>query len=116
MTTDNPTGGASYSPPTSSMALICLIAGLLGLTFFPLVGSIVAVITGPMAKREIRDSAGALGGEGIASVGVILGWVGIGLALLGCCIAAAVFAMMFALIPWFNNSSSMMIYGLLAMI
>jgi len=81
-------GGGSYSPPTSSMAIISLIAGILGLTFVPMIGSIVAVITGPMAKKEIRESRGAVGGEGLATAGVILGWIGIGLTVLGLCIAA----------------------------
>jgi len=65
----------SYSPPTSSMAVVSLVAGILGLSLFPFVGSIVAVITGNMAKNEIRDSRGALGGEGLAKAGVILGWI-----------------------------------------
>ena len=79
-------GGEPYSPPTSSMAIVSLIAGILGLTFVPMIGSIVAVITGPMAKKEIRESRGAVGGEGLATAGGILGWIGIGLTVLGLCI------------------------------
>lgn len=75
----------SYSPPTSSMAVVSLVAGILGLSLFPFIGSIVAVITGNMAKNEIRDSRGALGGEGLAKAGVILGWIGIVLGILGIC-------------------------------
>ncbi|PWH19711.1 MAG: hypothetical protein DDG59_02045 [Anaerolineae bacterium] len=75
----------SYSPPTSSMAIVSLVAGILGLSLFPFIGSIVAVITGNMAKNEIRDSRGALGGEGLAKAGVILGWIGIILGILGFC-------------------------------
>jgi hypothetical protein len=67
------------------MALISLIAGILGLTFVPFIGSIVAVITGPMAKREILESQGALGGEGLATAGIVLGWIGIGLGVLSIC-------------------------------
>lgn len=75
----------SYSPPTSSMAVVSLVAGILGLSLFPFIGSIVALITGNMAKNEIRDSRGALGGEGLAKAGVILGWIGIILGILGIC-------------------------------
>ena len=39
---------------TSTMAIISLVAGILGLSLLPLVGSIIAVITGPIAKREHR--------------------------------------------------------------
>lgn len=75
----------SYSPSTSTMAIVSLVTGILGLSLFPFIGSIVAVITGNMAKNEIRDSRGALGGEGLAKVGVILGWIGIILGILGIC-------------------------------
>ncbi|MCS6907026.1 MAG: DUF4190 domain-containing protein [Anaerolineales bacterium] len=81
----------SYSPPTSSMAVVSLVAGILGLSLFPFIGSIVAVITGNMAKGEIRNSRGALGGEGLAKAGVILGWIGIGLGVLGICGAIIAF-------------------------
>jgi len=87
-----PPGGMSTAPPNSSMAIISLIAGILGLTFFPLLGSLVAVITGPMAKKEIRESMGALGGEGLATAGMVLGWIGIGLSVVGLCVVGAVFA------------------------
>lgn len=85
-------GSPSPAQPTSSMAILSLIAGILGITFFPIVGSIIAVITGPMARKEIRESGGALGGEGLATAGMVLGWVGIGLTVLGLCIAGAFIA------------------------
>ena len=69
----------------STTAIISLIAGVAGLTVFPVVGSIVAVILGHMAKGEIARSGGALGGGGAATVGLVLGYVGIGLTVLGLC-------------------------------
>jgi hypothetical protein len=72
-----------YSTPTSSMAIISLIAGILGITFFPTVGSVIALITGYMARKEIDQSSGSLGGQGLATAGIVLGWIGIAL---GCCI------------------------------
>ena len=86
-------GGTPYQVPNSSMAIISLIAGILGLTLFPLLGSIVAVITGSMAKKEIQESAGALGGEGMATAGQVMGWIGIGLSAIGVCVACVVFAL-----------------------
>ncbi len=91
-----PTGGAQ-APPTSNTAIISLIAGILGLSLFPIIGSIVAVITGQMARREIRESAGTLGGEGLATAGLVLGWVGIGLTVLGLCIGGAFFVIPFCI-------------------
>ncbi len=83
--------------PNSSMAILCLVAGILGLTIFPVLGSIVALITGPMAKREIRESGGTLGGESLAQVGIILGWIGVALTVLGVCFFGVIFALPFCL-------------------
>jgi hypothetical protein len=72
-----------YAPsrPTNSMAVVSLIAGIAGLTIFFFVGSIVAVITGPMARKQIAQT-GEEGG-GMATAGIIMGWIGIGLGAVG---------------------------------
>jgi len=92
-----PPGGTSYSLPNSTLALVSLIMGILGLSFVPFLGSIVAVITGPLAQREINESNGTLGGEGLAKAGIILGWIGIGLGIIGICIGGFVFAIPFCM-------------------
>jgi hypothetical protein len=87
-----PASGPAPAPaaaPTSTMAIVSLVSGVLGLSLLPVVGSIVAVITGPIAKRDIYASGGAQTGEGLATAGAILGWVGIGLTVVGLCIAGA---------------------------
>jgi len=86
-------------PQNSNLAIISLISGILGLTFLPLIGSIIAVITAPMAKKEINESEGMLTGEDMAKVGQILGWVGI--VLLGsiACCCLAFLALVIILIP-----------------
>jgi len=83
-----------YTPPAtgsqnSGMAIASLVASILGLTLVPTIGSIIGVILGYMARNQIRDSGGAVGGEGLAQAGIIIGWVGIGLAVVGFCIALA---------------------------
>ncbi len=90
---------APFSPPNSSMALISVIAGILGLTIFPFAGSVVALITATMAKKEIQESAGALAGEGLVKTGLILGWIGIGLTILGLCFAGVLIGITLCLIP-----------------
>lgn len=69
--------------PTSGTAISALIFGIGGLTFLPFLGSIVAVILGPMARSDIRRRPDEVTGDGIALVGLVLGWIGIGLTVLG---------------------------------
>lgn len=63
-----------YAPPNSTMAVVSLVSGILGWVMLPLIASVVAVITGHMAKNEIRDSGGRVGGDGLATAGLILGY------------------------------------------
>ncbi len=60
---------------TSALAITSLVSGLLGWTFLPLVGSVVAIITGHMARSEIRQANGQLEGDGLAIAGLVLGWI-----------------------------------------
>jgi hypothetical protein len=52
------------------------VLGIGGFVVFPVVLSILAIVLGNAAKREIRERPG-LGGEGMASAGVVLGWIGV---------------------------------------
>ena len=74
------------APPTSGLAIGSLIASILGLTLLPTIGSVIGLILGYMARSQIRDSGGAIGGEGLAKAGIILGWIGVALAVLGVCL------------------------------
>src|SRR5690606_23426388 len=68
------------APSTSGLAVTSLPAGIFGWLMFPARPSLVAVITGHMARSEIRRSAGSIDGDGIALAGLILGWINLGLA------------------------------------
>jgi hypothetical protein len=46
--------------PNSNLAIVSLVMGILGWTLLPTLGAIVAIITGHMAKNEIRKSNGGL--------------------------------------------------------
>jgi len=99
-------GYYASSAPNSTLAIVALVAGILGVSLFPLIGSLVAVIVGPMAKREIDESGGTLGGENLAQIGIILGWVGLALSLCGCCIAIGVFGFSFFMAMFAISSES----------
>ena len=59
---------------TSVMAIVSLVSGILGWTLLPWLGSIVAVITGHMARKEIRSNLDTKEGDGLALAGLIMGW------------------------------------------
>lgn len=90
----------SYNVPNSSLAVVSIIAGILGFTLFPLLGSIIALVTGYMARNEIQESIGSIGGDGLATAGIILGWIGVGMSVIGFCIAGAVIGFSFCMIPF----------------
>lgn len=66
---------------TSSLAIASLVSGVLGWTLLPFIGALVAVITGHMARGEIRAAGGRLDGDGLAVAGLVLGWTSIALSL-----------------------------------
>lgn len=65
---------------TSGYAIASLILGIAGFFVFPIVPSILAIVFGQKARDELRRDP-TIGGEGLATAGIVLGWVGI--ALLG---------------------------------
>ncbi len=73
-------------PQTSTMATVSLISGILGWTILFGIASVVAVITGHMAKSEIKRSGGMLGGDGMATAGLVLGYVNLALVIVGICL------------------------------
>jgi hypothetical protein len=64
------------SEGTSGNAIASLVLGILGFVVFPLVPSILAIVLGRSAKRDIAARPG-LGGEGMATAGIVLGWIGV---------------------------------------
>ncbi len=69
------------TPPTSGMATASMVIGIASFVVFPLVGHILAIVFGYLARNEIRNSGGRIGGSSFATAGIILGFVGIGLSL-----------------------------------
>ncbi len=68
---------------TSVMAVASLVAGILAWVMLPVLGPIVAVITGHMARAEIRRSQGRITGDGLAIGGLVLGYLQLAMVLLG---------------------------------
>lgn len=73
------------APETSTLAVVSLVAGILSFMVLPVIGGLAAVITGHMARNEIRDSQGRLTGDGLATAGLVLGYANLALGLCGLC-------------------------------
>jgi len=70
------------APPksTNGLAIASMVLGILWVYW---IGSILALIFGYVAKGQIDAAGGAQGGRGMAIAGIVLGWVGIGVLMLG---------------------------------
>jgi hypothetical protein len=102
-------GQTPIYPQTSTLAVISLISGIASYFIVPLFGAIAAIITGNIAKKDIKESAGRLTGDDMAKWGMILGWINIGLSLIGLCVVMliliGVISLPLCLLPftnWFN--------------
>ena len=75
-----PATTAGAAPPTNQLAIVSLVAGIASFAILPVVGAIIAVITGHMARSQIRRTGE--GGSGLAVIGLILGYVHLALGVL----------------------------------
>jgi Domain of unknown function (DUF4190) len=71
--------------PTSGLAVASLVLGILWLFW---IGSILALIFGYIARKDIRKTG--KDGGGLAIAGIVLGWVGVGTLALYAVLAVAV--------------------------
>lgn len=72
---------ARAAPRTNVLAVISLVAGLCGFSLVPLLGSIVAVITGHLALAQIGDQDDRA--SNLARAGLWLGYLAMALIVLG---------------------------------
>lgn len=78
------TNRTNYSPRTYGLAIASLVLSITGmLPILPVIGSIAGIVTGNIARKEIKTHPDWYTGEGVAKAGIILGWIGIGLFILG---------------------------------
>ena len=77
--------GYGFPPPqrTNGMAIASLVLGILWLYW---IGSILALVFGYVARKQIRERGDS--GDGMAIAGIVLGWVGVG--ILGIALIAAI--------------------------
>jgi NADH:ubiquinone oxidoreductase subunit 5 (subunit L)/multisubunit Na+/H+ antiporter MnhA subunit len=71
----NPLAQLQPTRQTSGMAIASMVLGILWIYWL---GSILALVFGYLAKSDIRRSEKQLEGNGLATAGIVLGWVGTG--------------------------------------
>ena len=77
--------------PSSTLAIVSLVSAILGFTFVPVIGTIVALITGYMARSETRSIPPRASGDGLATAGIIMGWIQVALFVITVCCGIAYF-------------------------
>ncbi|PJK13682.1 hypothetical protein CO613_09300 [Lysobacteraceae bacterium NML07-0707] len=70
----------AYPRQTSGLAITSLVCGILG--FFTGITAIIAIVTGHMARSEIRRTPDRYEGDGLALAGLVMGYLVTGLYLL----------------------------------
>jgi hypothetical protein len=98
--------GPVAAVPTSGRATTALVLGLMSLISFGFVLGIPAMVIGRRAQRDIRESQGRLGGEGLATAGFWTGLVGTIWSLLAFVIVVAIFIFGVALFSQVDTSCS----------
>lgn len=75
----SPYGAPVVQATTNGLAIASMVLGILWLYW---IGSILALVFGYVAKGQIDRSAGRQTGRGMAIAGIVLGWIGVAMAVI----------------------------------
>jgi hypothetical protein len=89
--------------PANSLAVVSLILGIASFSMFPLLGAIGAVITGHLAKQELKAYPDRYSGGGLATAGLILGYAHLALILISIVLVIIALIMLPALTMWVKD-------------
>jgi hypothetical protein len=84
-----PAGQFVRVPDTNGLAVASLLFGIVWLGG---IGSLAALVLGYRARREIRISAGGQRGSSLATIGIVLGWIGIAMLVIAAVAAGVLLA------------------------
>jgi hypothetical protein len=73
-------GAVPASAGNNGMAVAALVCGIAG--FLCIIPAILGIIFGFVAKGQIRDSGGVQGGDGMATAGIVLGFVWVAISII----------------------------------
>ena len=106
-----PAAGYAYTtaPKTNPLAIGSLVCSLVSCG----IGSIAAIVLGHMAKKQIKESGGTQTGDGLATAGLVLGYIGVVVGIGFLILYITVLATSEDLNNDFNNGFCMAALGLL---
>jgi hypothetical protein len=78
----DPTPPDQLSAPVRETNGSAVVSVLLGVLWLAGIGSVLALVFGYRARREIKNSEGSQKGSTLATVGIVLGWVGVAMLLI----------------------------------
>ena len=92
-TASNVYGGeaAPENRATNGTAVAALVCGILGVTACPLVLSVVALVLGYNARSDLRQPSSREQGDGLATAGIVMGWIGVGISVVIALLFAGLF-------------------------
>ncbi|MGO1068289.1 DUF4190 domain-containing protein [Lysobacter sp. CA199] len=88
---------------TNVLAILSLIFGILGWSLLPFIGSIAAIVTGHMARGQIRREPERFEGDGLAIGGLVLGWASVIMGILTVVVVIAFFGGLAAILAFAGN-------------
>jgi hypothetical protein len=83
-----PAGLRPYTPVARSSNGMAVASLVLGILWIYWVGSVLALIFGYIARQQIDQHQGMQDGRGMATAGIVLGWIGVGFLVLFILVAA----------------------------
>jgi hypothetical protein len=94
-----PVASFNRPAPTSGLGIASMICGIASWTALPFLAALPAIICGHLSLREIRDSGGRIGGRGMATAGLITGYLNVAMVILGAILLFTVFAALIGMAP-----------------
>ncbi len=89
-------------PKTNTLAIVSLVSSIAGFIIFYFIGSIVGIITGHISLSQLKTSNE--GGRGLAISGLIVGYVGLALSIIGTIVMIAFWGWFIANVDQFPRS------------
>jgi hypothetical protein len=97
-----PPGNPVAQRSTNVLAVVSLVLALVSFCALPVLGAIAAIVTGHLARRQIAATGEE--GAGLATAGIVLGWVHLAIALLAAVAAVVLVIVGASILPGVQSS------------